>query len=311
MKRNILNATLWLAIAILVVLLFRVLTTESPATIPPSISTSHPQEMATLIQERQRLEKELQNLDQEKKDASAGPTSIFVLISTSQEDILREAADMMDQLQLSALMGVSQQMLEAWAQQGVPAYISDRLARGWEICLLLETTPPDQMQSTLTQLHLAPATAAYDTPANEWPLSAEALTQCGISILIEDELNVKDQQDGLWRIGSIGNMNGDGIYLYEQYRNTGAALVNVVGHYRADQTYVKENLEGLLELIHEDSLLGTVQCLHLEAARYYHQQFVQRLMAAQKEWDTRRALLEAQLQSVTDAITDASVLLNQ
>lgn len=311
MKRTLFNAAMWLAIVVLLVILFRVLNTESPATVPPAISTGHPQEMAELIQERQRLEKELQNLDQEKKNASAGPTSIFVMINTQQEDILREAAEMMDLLQLPALMGVAQEQLEAWEQQGVPDYVAERIARGWELCLLLETTPPDLMQNALVRLQLAPAIAAYDTPANEWPLSAEALLQCGISILVEDELNVKDQQDGLWRIGSIGNMNGDGIYLYEQFRNTGAALVNVIGHYRADQTYVKENLEGLLELIREDSLLGTVQCLHLEAARYYHQQFALRLSIAQEEWNAKRTQLEKQLQMVTEKITDASILLNQ
>lgn len=311
MKRTLFNAAMWLAIVVLLVILFRVLNAESPATVPPAISTGHPQEMAELIQERQRLEKELQNLDQEKKNASAGPTSIFVMINTQQEDILREAAEMMDLLQLPALMGVAQEQLEAWEQQGVPDYVAERIARGWELCLLLETTPPDLMQNALVRLQLAPAIAAYDTPANEWPLSAEALLQCGISILVEDELNVKDQQDGLWRIGSIGNMNGDGIYLYEQFRNTGAALVNVIGHYRADQTYVKENLEGLLELIREDSLLGTVQCLHLEAARYYHQQFALRLSIAQEEWNAKRTQLEKQLQMVTEKITDASILLNQ
>lgn len=311
MKRNLLNAAIWLMAGLLSVLLLHILNTESPATIPPAISSSHPQEMAALIHERQQLEKELQNLDQEKKNASAGPTSIFVMLNTSQEEIIREAAEMMDTLQLPALMGISQEMLETWEQHGLPDYIPERLAQGWELCLMLETTPPADMQSALVRLQLSPAIAAYDTPANEWPISAEALLACGISILVEDQLNVKDQQDGLWHVGSIGNMNGDGIYLYEQYRNTGAALVNVIGHYRADQKYVKENLEGLLELIREDSLLGTVQCLHLDAALYYHQQFAKRLMAAEEEWASKRTILEKQLQTVMDQITEASILLNQ
>ena len=311
MKRTIWNIAIWLLAGALLVVLFQILNTESPASIPPAISTSHPQEMAALIQERQRLEKELQNLDQDKKEASEGPASIFVMINTPKEEIVREAAEMMDQLHLPALLGVSQEMLDAWAQQGVPAYVTERLASGWELCLMLETTPPEQMQSALEQLQLPAAIVAYDTPKNEWPISADDLLRCGVTILVEDQLNVKDQQDGLWRIGSIGNMNGDGIYLYEQYRNTGAALVNVVGHYRADQTYVKENLEGLLELIQEDSHLGTVQCLHLEAARYYHQQFAERLQLAEADWETKRAQLEQQLQTVTDQITEASILLNQ
>ena len=68
MKRNVLNAAIWLTAGVLLILLFRVLSAESPATIPPPIRASHPQEMALMIQERQRLEKELQNLDQEKKN---------------------------------------------------------------------------------------------------------------------------------------------------------------------------------------------------------------------------------------------------
>lgn len=310
MKRTIWNLTIWLLAGVLMLYLLQILNTESPSAIPPTISTSYPQEMAALIQERQRLEKELQNLDQSKKEASEGPASIFVMINTPQEEIIREAAVMMDQLQLPALLGISKEMLDAWSLQGVPTYVTERLANGWELCLLLETTPPDQMQKALTQLQLPAAIVAYDTPANERLISSEELLGCGITILVEDQLNVKGMQDGLWRIGSIGNMNSDGIHLYEQYRNTGAALVNVVGHYRADQTYVKENLEGLLELIQEDSRLGTVQCLHLEAARYFHQQFSERLQLAEAEWQSKRALLEEQLQTVTDQITEASILLN-
>lgn len=310
MKRTIWNLTVWLLAGVLMFYLFHILNTESPSVIPPTISTNYPQEIAALIQERQRLEKELQNLDQSKKEASEGPASIFVMINTPQEKIIQEAAEMMDQLQLPALLGISQKMLDAWSLQGVPTYVKERLASGWELCLMLETTPPDQMQNALTQLQLPAAIVAYGTPANEMPISEEELLGCGITILVEDQLNVKSEQDGLWRIGSIGNMNGNGIYLYEEYRNTGAALVNVVGHYRADQSYVKENLQGLLELIRKDSRLGTVQCLHLEAARYFHQQFSERLQQAEAEWASTRALLEEQLQTVTDQITEASILLN-
>lgn len=310
MKRNVLNAAIWLAAGVLLILLFRVLSAESPAAIPPPIRASHPQEMALMIQERQRLEKELQNLDQEKKDASSGPTSIFVLLCTTEEKTIREAGEMMDLLHLPALLGISMEMLETWQAEGVPDYVTERTLNGWETCLLLEEVPPQEMQDALSLLQLPPAIVAYDTPANERPLSPEELLQCGISILVEDELNAKQKQDGLWRIGSIGNMNGDGIYLYEQYRNTGAALVNVIGHYRADQTYVKENLEGLLELIREDSQLGSVQCLHLKASHYYHQQFMERMLLAQEQWESKRTVLENELQTVMDKITEASILLN-
>lgn len=311
MKHRLLNIFVWITAGVLAIVLYHLLTAQSPASSPPAISASYPREMASLIQQRQQLEKELQNLDQEKKNAGIGPTSIFVMINTTQEDIIQQAASMMDTLQLPALMGVSQAMLETWAQQGLPDYVTDRLSHGWELCILLETTQPVQMQNALSALQLPPAIVAYDTPLNEMTITAEELLACGITILVEDNLNAKDRQDGLWRIGSIGNMNGDGIYLYEQYRNTGAALVNVIGHYRADQTYVKENLEGLLELIREDSQLGTVQCLRLNTAMYYHQQFTKRLAMAQEEWSTKRAVLEKELQTVMEQITKASNVLNQ
>ena len=133
MKRTIWNLIIWLLAGVLMIQLFQILNTESPSTIPPTISTSHPQEMAALIQEHQQLEKELQNLALDRKKASEGPASIFVMINTPQEEIIREAAEMMDQLLLPALLGVSQKMLEDWAQQGVPAYVAERLTSGWEL----------------------------------------------------------------------------------------------------------------------------------------------------------------------------------
>lgn len=296
---------------LLAVLLF-VLQMEEPASLTaPPIPEMHSGTMAEWIQQRRELEKQLQNLEQEQKKAAQAPTSVFLLFATEEESTLTEAAAMLDALKLPALYGVSGRMLENWAEKGVPAFVRERLQGGWELCLMLEETPPKNMQDALQQLNLPAAMAAYDTPTHILNTTADDLYACGIRILIEDEVRKEFAQDDLWHIASIGNMHTDGIRVYEQYRNTGSALVNIIGSYRADQTYMKENLEGLLELIYQDSRLGPVQCLHLDSALYYHQQYTARIEAMLPQWTAEQDRLQKELKEVTQKITDASSLLNQ
>ena len=309
MKRTFLNIGIWLFAALLTYMLLNVL--RSNPSVQPPITAAHTAEMAELLQERQNIEAEIQRLTHEYKTASAAPTSVFIMIHSTEEDVIQEIASIMDPLKFPAIMGVSADMLTHWSAEGLPAYVQERIDAGWELCLLLEEMPPRQMQDILLSLHLNAAIAAYDTPECQLSLSPEELLNCGIRILIEDDLSIARSDDDLWRIASIGNMHSEGIRIYEQYRNTGAALVNIIGHYRADQTYVRENLEGLLELLRVDSQLGLVQCLRLNSAMQYYQQISERFAKAEQEWIEKRTQLESDLQSVIDQITYASSLLNQ
>ena len=312
MKRSIATVCAWVIVAVLFFVLIQVLTQEDTTAKPPPITSTQTEEMAALIQQRQQLEKQLQNLEQEYAKASQAPSSIFVLLATQEEAVITEAATMLDTLNVSGLLGISETMLAEWSQNGLPAYVGERLAAEWEVCLLLEETPPAQMQEQLAQLQLPRAVCAYNSPKNIMPYDAQELLDCGIRILVEDSVQTQySMDDGLWHVASLGNMNQDGIRVYEQFRNAGSALVNVVGSYQADQTYVKENLEGLLELIREDSHLGSVQSLRLESALYYHEQYLTRLEALRQEWMANRGTLQQELQAVMDKITDASILLNQ
>lgn len=310
MKRTLLNIAIWLLAALLCFVLLKVLHSD-PTNQTPSITAAHTSEMAAMFQEKQRIEAELQRLSHEYKSACAAPTSVFIMIHSPEEDILQEATSLLNQLNLPGILGVSGNMLTQWESDGLPSLIQKQLDAGWELCLLLEETPPQEMQKKLSALHLNTAIAAYDTPANILTLTSEELLDCGIRILIEDDLSIANEDDGLWHIGSIGNMHSDGIRIYEQYRNTGSAFVNVIGHYRADQIYVKENLEGLLELLLEDSRLGLVHCVRLPNAMQYHELIAQRLAEIEQEWIQTRTDLERELQSVIDQITTASSLLNQ
>lgn len=311
MKRRLINGLAWGMIGVLFLILLQVLRTDPPGTALPPTPEVNTGEMAEWIQQRQQLEKQLQNLEQEQKKAAVAPTSIFILFATDQENIITEAASMMDTLQIPALLGVSEHILAKWESNGVPEYVTQRLNAGWEICLLVEEMPTAQMQQKLSLLHLPTAICAYQTPAIRLNVESAELLQDGIAIWIEDSAQPSDAQDGLWRIASIGNMHTDGILVYEQFRNTGSALVNVIGSYQADQTYMKENLEGLLELIRGDSHLGTVQCLHLDSALYYHQQYKARIDSLLPQWEKERTRLQQELNAVTKKITDASSLLNQ
>lgn len=312
MKRSIATVCAWVIVAVLFFVLIQVLTQEDTTAKPPPITSTQTEEMAALIQQRQQLEKQLQNLEQEYAKASQAPSSIFVLLATQEEAVITEAATMLDTLNVSGLLGISETMLAEWSQNGLPSYVGERLAAEWEVCLLLEETPPAQMQEQLAQLQLPRAVCAYNSPKNIMPYDAQELLDCGIRILVEDSVQTQySMDDGLWHVASLGNMNQDGIRVYEQFRNAGSALVNVVGSYQADQTYVKENLEGLLELIREDSQLGSVQSLRLESALYYHEQYLTRLEALRQEWMANRGTLQQELQAVMDKITDASILLNQ
>ena len=312
MKRSIATVCAWVIVAVLFFVLIQVLTQENSTAKPPPITSTQTEEMAALIQQRQQLEKQLQNLEQDYAKASQAPSSIFVLLATQEEAVITEAATMLDTLNVSGLLGISETMLAEWIQNGLPSYVGERLAAEWEVCLLLEETPPAQMQEQLAQLQLPRAVCAYNSPKNIMPYDAQELLDCGIRILVEDSVQTQySMDDGLWHVASLGNMNQDGIRVYEQFRNAGSALVNVVGSYQADQTYVKENLEGLLELIREDSHLGSVQSLRLESALYYHEQYLTRLEALRQEWMANRGTLQQELQAVMDKITDASILLNQ
>lgn len=312
MKRSIATVCAWVIVAVLFFVLIQVLTQEDTTAKPPPITSTQTEEMAALIQQRQQLEKQLQNLEQDYAKASQAPSSIFVLLATQEEAVITEAATMLDTLNISGLLGISEAMLAEWSQNGLPAYVGERLAAEWEVCLLLEETPPAQTQEQLAQLQLPRAVCAYNSPKNIMPYDAQELLNCGIRILVEDSVQTQySMDDGLWHVASLGNMNQDGIRVYEKFRNAGSALVNVVGSYQADQIYVKENLEGLLELIREDSHLGTVQSLRLETAMLYHEQYLTRLEALRQEWMANRGVLQQELQAVMDKITDASILLNQ
>ena len=312
MKRSIATVCAWVIVAVLFFVLIQVLAQEDATAKPPPITSTQTEEMAALIQQRQQLEKQLQNLEQDYAKASQAPSSIFVLLATQEEAVITEAATMLDTLNVSGLLGISEAMLAEWNQNGLPAYVGERLAAEWEVCLLLEETPPAQMQEQLAQLQLPRAVCAYNSPKNIMPYDAQELLDCGIRILVEDSVQTQySMDDGLWHVASLGNMNQDGIRVYEKFRNAGSALVNVVGSYQADQTYVKENLEGLLELIREGSHLGSVQSLRLESALYYHEQYLTRLEALRQEWMANRGVLQQELQTVMDKITDASILLNQ
>ena len=96
MKRSIATVCAWVIVAVLFFVLIQVLTQEDTTAKPPPITSTQTEEMAALIQQRQQLEKQLQNLEQDYAKASQAPSSIFVLLATQEEAVITEAATMLD-----------------------------------------------------------------------------------------------------------------------------------------------------------------------------------------------------------------------
>ena len=106
MKRSIATVCAWVIVAVLFFVLIQVLMQEDTTAKPPPITSTQTEEMAALIQRRQQLEKQLQNLEQDYAKASQAPSSIFVLLATQEEAVITEAATMLDILNVSGLLGI-------------------------------------------------------------------------------------------------------------------------------------------------------------------------------------------------------------
>ncbi len=311
MKRTIKNIVLWLLVVVLLAVLYSVMypgrvermkqkLLQPSATDELSVSGSSVQ-ISLLMEEKQSIENQLYELKQEISAAKAAPTPVLLMFSTLDENMIREAAAMMDQRGLTGILGISYETLQEWSDSGIPEHIIARIKAGWELCLILNDQPAELMQEQLEKLQLPRAVAGYmlgSSVIND----AEQLRASGISIVLDDGLRVQSGDDGLWHVPAMGSMNRSGLSIYESRRNTGEAVVYVSGDLQGDQRYERINVEALLDMIVEDSKTGTVQNLKLQPAMDFCRHHAEKVGQHQGDWEQQERELQKQLTDVLQRI---------
>lgn len=311
MKRTIKNIVLWLLVFVLLAVLYSVMYPGrvermkqkllQPSATDELTGSGSSVQISLLMEEKQSIENQLYELKQEISAAKAAPTPVMLLFSTLDENMIQEAAAMMDQRGLTGILGVSHETLQEWSDSGIPEHIIARIKAGWELCLILNDQPAELMQEQLEKLQLPRAVAGYmlgSSVIND----AEQLRASGISIILDDGLRVQSGDDGLWHVPAMGSMNRSGLSIYESRRNTGEAVVYVSGDLQGDQRYERINVEALLDMIVEDSKTGTVQNLKLQPAMDFCRHHAEKVGQYQGDWEQQERELQKQLTDVLQRI---------
>lgn len=314
MRRTITNVFLWLLVVVLLIVLFFTMYPERIEQLKqkfmPAVTTLEPQntafsvQVSELMKEKQSIEKQLYELKREIQETKAAPMTVMLLFSTINETMIREAGTMLDQRGLTALLGVSDETLQEWIDVGVPVYINERLNAGWELCFILEDESVELMQNRLKELNLPSAIAGYMLDSlviND----TEHLQENGVNIVLDDGIRVHSGDDGLWHVPAVGSMNSSGLSIYESKRNTGEAIVYVLGDLRGDQRYIKINMEGLLAMIVEDCKAGMSQNLKLQPAMIFCRNHAEKVAQYQASWDQRERELQNRLAEVLKRLASA------
>lgn len=307
MKRFLKNLLLWLLVIVLAVVLYFKVNPAKVQQVSQMLSQVMPTPVATvdeesqvsvseLMEEKKAIEVQLKALQQEIAEVKAAPSTVMILFSTLEENMIREASVMMDQLGMTGVLGLSAEELSQWIEKGIPEYVQSRLDAEWELCFVLEEDSVETMQSQLEELQLPHAVAAYILD-NRY-MDMESLANNGISIVLDDGMRPRVNDDTLWHVPAIGSMNSNGLVVYESKRNTGAAVVYIAGNLHGDQQYIKENFEALLMLVADDRKAGTVQNLQLLPAMTYCLKHDDKIAQYQATWDQREAELQEQLTTV-------------
>lgn len=311
MKRTIKNIVLWLLVVVLLAVLYSVMYPGrvermkqkllQPSATDELTGSGSSVQISLLMEEKQSIENQLYELKQEISAAKAAPTPVLLMFSTLDENMIREAAAMMDQSEVMGLLGISNANLQEWIDSGVPGFVNERLNAGWELCIILEDEPVELMQNRLKELNLPRAIAGYmlgSIVIND----AKHLLENGVSIVLDDGMRVHSGEDGLWHVPAIGSMNSSGLSIYEARKNTGEAIVYISGELRGDQQYIKLNMEGLLAMIAEDRKAGMVQNLKLQPAMEFCLSHAEKVAQYQEGWDQRERELQNQLTDVLQRI---------
>lgn len=312
MNRTIRNLLLWLCVlALLGVLYFGILhphkwqriqaylgggknvaATQAPA----SANRTDDKDINGLLQQKRELTQQQTELQKEIRQMTQGPSSVFIVFTTGNEAVIREAAQILDGIACPGFLGVTPDMLAEWSMSGVPAFVNERIAKGWEICLIPENVSPVLMQEQLQQMGLPRAAMAYrteDTPVDP---------QSGVCIILEEVVQQPLDENGVWHVVAMGNMNGGALYAYENKLNAGSAIAFLIGDYQADQYYLRDNLLALADLIRRDSTSRLIQCIPARDAYAKFSEKETELAPLREEWNKRETMLEEQIKEINRQI---------
>lgn len=288
------NVLLWLLAALLATVLYFVLKPQSVPALPDGSRESRG--LAPLMEEKQRIEEEMNALQKEIAEEKTGPSLVFLLFSSLEEEMLKEAIPLFDAYQHPALIGVSESTLAKWQESGLPTFLPERLEKGWELCLIVEEAPAAHLQKMLASLSLPRALCALSMG------TGEILPEDGIA-LIFTEGKAQEETDACWHVLAIGNMNRSSLQHYQNLRSRSGAIAYIIGSLRPDQEYSKDQLHSLLSLLSSDRQRNMMLCLKIPDALMRHDAFSQRLAAFQQVWDVRQNELNQQLQQVIREIS--------
>lgn len=301
MKRTLKNLVLWLiAGALLAVLYFGVLYPHKLQQWKAQVASPPENRISGLLQQKNALEEQKAALQKTINAQTLAPSSVFVLFSSLDETMIREAAGMMDSVGCPGLLGIAADDLACWQETGVPGYVQERLQKEWAFCLMLDHTAASAMQAQLSSLNLPTAKVAY-------PLGTlSAAQQDGLLITLDRGIQYREEkQDGLWHIPAMGNMNRGALDVYNEKKGAGSGVAFLIGNYDADQRYNRDNLAALLKLLREDTQDKTIQCVSPEAA---HAQYIEReaqLAPLLPQWDQQMNEIDRQLETVMQQITSS------
>lgn len=300
MKRFFKNMALWLlAAALMLVLYLGVLYPHKLQQIKQAAVTGINQEnrISELMQQKNALEQQKAQLQKEIDEQKSAPSSVFVLFSTLEEEMITETAEILTQSGSIGLMGVREEDLLRWNDEGVPGYIQERLEQNWEFCLVLEETTASIMQAQLSMLKLPKANSAY--LVQEMEITGES----GVIMVLEKGVQPQQEDDGLWHIPAMGNMNRSSLDVYTAQKGRGSGVAFLVGSQEADERYSRDNLVALMNLIGEDNADRMMQCVAPEVAYQQHQEREIRLAPLQEQWDQQLQTINRQIEAINKQIT--------
>lgn len=295
MKRTVINVLLWLtAGALALVLYFRVLN-------PPQVNKAIAKSMAKtneqieLVKKKNELKQQMVDLNAEIKEKTKSPFALFILFTTTNETVLREAAVYLDQEGQPALLGVAEETLLIWQQGGVPSYVSERLEKGWELCLVLDQNSAAPLQERLRQLQLPIARAAYCR--DEAVIDSDDL-QIILKKMEPENANITENR---WHILAMGNSVPTALDEYKKRLGTGGGIAFLIGDYDADR-YMRDNLKALLDLIREDQQDQLIRCVSVEEAFLARAAWEKQTAPLFEVWLPQLKELEEQLNEIENRI---------
>lgn len=267
------------------------------------------EELRPLDVEKNRLERELEQLAEEYELRISGTGTVGILFTDLDERIYTEIYPVMKEYGYTAVLAVSGSYLPGGEGRLSVEQITELLAAGWACCPTWQAGDSLQtvldLETVLAGMGAAPSNTIYFeegayTQAYDTDLAAAGYT----SVIHHGEENLplvtSDTANPVWHPGAVGLQGEEPRFRLEDAVEGKGNIIFTVGYTREDEMYDPNPFISMLDYLQEYGARSEVSVMKPWEARSYFTDLLNGGGALSAEYEEKKAELEEQIEAVQE-----------